>query len=177
MGVILGWSALNSRITSVLLRSGTKFALALPGDRCMFQGSQTLQGLDFTCIPLFPVSDFYDLCIRRSCSSLHSSVRPTYLLLELSCRQMWDRETCAPWQALRSCSLRAVLRSKPVRSSPHATSLAGWWIGQHCPCKSCLHREIRAASTSCDSIHHRSKEPFALPSLMTPSPYFMDKQR
>lgn len=70
---------LNSQIASILLRSGTRLALALPGDRCTFRGSQTLQSLHFTCIPLFPVSDFCDLCLRRSSSSLHSSVTPTYL--------------------------------------------------------------------------------------------------
>ena len=179
MRVPFGRNALNSQITSVLLCNGTRFALALPGDRCTFQGSQILQGLNFTYIPLLPVSHFYDLCLWHSSSSLHSSVTPTYLpaFRVVSPSDVGPRETWAPWLALCSCSLRAVLHSKPVCSSPYDTSLDDWWIGQSCPCKSCLHREIKAASASCDDIHHMSKEPFPLPSLMTPSPYFRYKQR
>lgn len=79
MRITFDSSALNSQIASILLRSGTRLALALPGDHCMYRGSQTLQSLDFTCIPLFPVSNFCVLCLRHSSSSLHSSVTPTYL--------------------------------------------------------------------------------------------------
>lgn len=51
MGVTLGWNALNSHMTSVLLRSGTRFALAVPGDHCTFQGPRTLQGFRFHLYP------------------------------------------------------------------------------------------------------------------------------
>lgn len=74
-----------------------------------------------------------------------------------------ERNLC-PVTDPHSCCLRAVLHSRPVCSSLYDPSLENRWVGQYCPCQSCLHREIKAASTSCDSIHCMSKEPFS-PSL------------
>lgn len=154
MEATFGWNVLNSQTTSVLCYS-TRFALTLPGGCCSFQGSQTLQGLDFTCTSLFSVSSFYALCFQHCSPSLGSSLHlPTCFSSCPTVRCKTERNLCPvdcapPW----TCVL------VPVWPQPW-----GSMVGQYCSCQSCLCREIKAASTSCDSIHCMSQEPFS-PSL------------
>lgn len=163
MEVTFGWNALNSQAASVLCYS-MRFALTLPGGCCSFQGSQTLQGLDFTCIPLFSVSSFYPLCFWNSSPSLGSSLYlPTCFSSCPVIRCETERSLCPvsdpPLMFFEGSAPLGACMLIPVWPQPW-----GSMVGQCCPCQSRWHREIKAASTSCDSAHCMSKEPFS-PSL------------
>lgn len=176
MGVTFGWNALNSQTTSVLCYS-RRFTLTLPGGCCSFQGSQTLQGLDFTCTPLFSVSSFCALCFGYSSPSLGSSLHlPTCSIScpTISCET--ERNLC-PVTEPCSCSLRAVLHSEPVCSCLYDPSLEDRWQGSTVPVSHTCTGKSKQHLSAVTVFIVWARSPFPLPSLMTPSPYFMYKQR
>lgn len=103
----------------------------LPGGCCSFQGSQTLQGFDFTCTPLFSVSSFYAVCFWHSSPSLGSSSHlPTCSSSchTIKCKRNLCPVTGPPHMFFGSSSpLRACLLI-PVWLQPW-----GSMVGQHCP--------------------------------------------
>lgn len=119
------------------------------------------------CLPvLFPVSNFYSLPTEHDSSSAQSSVlcpAPAFQVGLLPYVRPWDHRAELPSTFHEGIAVLGPCVLIPIPCQPCRLNV--WGIAQCL--QSCLHKEIKAISTSWDSIHNRSMDSSLLPSLMT----------
>lgn len=161
-----GWNAWYGRITSIPLHSGSRFALSLFAVTSHSK-SQEPYRVEVSSVSLCLQCQIPTICAYSLAppSYTRPPALPVVLASDVRLRPV------PPWLTLHPGWMRAVLlHSTPLYARPRmmpALQIRSLMDGAVLSLQSRLHGEIKAASASCDCIHHTSKESFLLPSLMT----------